>query len=220
MAGTVLIFSGGDPLAPHQVGALPAGVTVVAADSGIDRAHQAGFAVNVAVGDFDSVSAAGLSRASSDGADIRRHPVAKDQTDLELAIHAALELDPERIVFVAMSGGRPDHEHGGLALLANQRLAGAQVDAVLAGAKLSVVFNRRALAAEPGDLVSLLAVGGDAQGVTTTGLCYPLTNEELLAASGRGVSNVFEEPEAVVSVRSGVLFAYQPDSSYQRESTE
>ena len=44
---------------------------------------------------------------------------------------------------------------------------------------------------EPGELVSLLAVNGPAEGVTTEGLAYPLRGETLEPGSTRGVSNVF-----------------------------
>ena len=42
-----------------------------------------------------------------------------------------------------------------------------------------------------GDLLSLLPLGGAAEGVTTEGLLYPLENETLYPGRARGVSNVF-----------------------------
>ena len=42
----------------------------------------------------------------------------------------------------------------------------------------------------PGSTVSLLPFGGDADGVTTDGLVYPLADESLALGSARGVSNV------------------------------
>ena len=51
---------------------------------------------------------------------------------------------------------------------------------------------------------------GDVEGVTTTGLEFPLDDEPLRAGSARGMSNRFVANEATVTVRSGVLVAVQP----------
>jgi thiamine pyrophosphokinase len=56
-----------------------------------------------------------------------------------------------------------------------------------------------------GDLLSLLPVGGDAVGVTTRGLAYPLHNETLYLGRGRGVSNVFEAGRGDIWLRAGLL---------------
>lgn len=216
MPGTVLIFSGGDTLTSKQAAALPKDAVVIAADSGIDRARDAGRDVDIAVGDFDSVSAQGLAAVEQAGADVRRHNAVKDETDLELAIAAASDLDPDRIVFAAMSGGRPDHELAGILLLSGCGLpeSGADIDVILDGARVSVIYGRRTLTGHVGDLVSLVPVAGDVCGVTTNGLEYPLVDEDLTMGSGRGVSNIFAAPMAVVSIDKGVLFAIKPDPSH------
>ena len=51
--------------------------------------------------------------------------------------------------------------------------------------------GERELEGEPGELLTLLAVNGPAEGVTTEGLAYPLRGETLEPGSSRGVSNVF-----------------------------
>ncbi len=56
-----------------------------------------------------------------------------------------------------------------------------------------------------GDLLSLLPIGGDAVGVTTAGLAYPLRDETLFFGQARGVSNVFEGAAAEVWLREGMM---------------
>ena len=56
-------------------------------------------------------------------------------------------------------------------------------------------------------LMFVLALGGDAGGVSTRGLRYPLERETLPFGSARGLSNVMLSTEATVSVDSGVLIA-------------
>ena len=64
---------------------------------------------------------------------------------------------------------------------------------------------------EAGELVSLLAVNGPAEGVTTDGLAYPLRDETLEPGSTRGVSNVFATESARVAGRPAAsLLAIRP----------
>ena len=190
--------------------ALPAARTVVAADGGLGRALALGLDVDVVVGDLDSVSTGALAAAEAAGARVVRHPVAKDATDLELALDEALGLDARRVLVVASAGGRLDHLLSALLLLASDRYADAELDALVGETLVHVVRGSRSLAGAPGDLVTLLPLGGPAHGVSTEGLAYPLHGEMLAAGSSRGVSNVFSASEATVSVERGVLLALRP----------
>jgi thiamine pyrophosphokinase len=206
---TVVVVAGGHP-SPGCVPELPEGAHVIAADSGIDRALALGLRIDRAIGDFDSVSTAGLAAAEAAGVLIERHPAAKDATDLELALDAAIALEPSRILVIGSAGGRLDHLLGSILLLADARYARATVDAYLDDDRLSVIRGQRTLTGEPGALISLLPVHGPAEGVTTRGLEYPLQNESLAAGTTRGVSNVFAAAEAQITVRDGCLLAVKP----------
>ena len=186
------------------------GTLVVAADGGVDRALALGLHVDVAIGDFDSVTAAGLAAVERAGGRAERHPAAKDATDLELALDTAFAASPARILVVGSESGRLDHVLSSLLVIADPRYADAEVDALLGGAQVHVIRRSRALAGLPGELVSLLAVHGPADGVSTRGLVYPLAGETLVPGTSRGVSNVFAEAEAHVSLDRGVLLAIRP----------
>ena len=56
-----------------------------------------------------------------------------------------------------------------------------------------------------GDTVSLIPLVGDALGVRTTGLEYPLSGETLVFGATRGVSNLLLGETALVSLESGLL---------------
>ena len=182
----------------------------IAADSGIDHARALGLVPDLAVGDFDSVTPAGLDWAIAHGTTLERHPAAKAETDLELALHAAAATRPDRVVVAAIGGGRVDHLLANLALIADARFAAMPVEGMIDSALLTVVHDRRELTGTPDELVSLVPMHGDALGVTTEGLGYPLADEPLTAGAGRGVSNYFTHTDAAVSVRSGTLLAIQP----------
>jgi thiamine pyrophosphokinase len=189
---------------------VPGAGTVVAADGGLERAAALGLGVDVVVGDLDSVSAAALTAAEAAGARIVRHPVAKDATDLELALDEALALGAQRVLVIASGAGRLDHLAASLLLLGSERYATLEVDALVGDALAHVVRGARVLRGTPGDTLTLLPIGGPAEGVTTSGLEYPLTGEALTPGSTRGVSNVFTAAEARVTLAGGVLLAIRP----------
>jgi thiamine pyrophosphokinase len=195
---------------------LPPGAPVVAADGGVDTALALGLDVTVAVGDFDSVTDAGLEAAERAGARVVRHPTRKDATDLELALDEAVALGGERIVVLGDGGGRLDHLTAGLALLGHERYADVEIDGHLGASTAHVIRGERTIEGTPGELVSLLALHGPAEGVVTEGLAYPLRGEMLEPGSSRGVSNVFEAPTARVTVASGVLLALRPGEHERR----
>ncbi len=204
----VVVASGPGP----AVG-VPDARTVVAADGGLDRALALGLAVDVVIGDLDSVSPAALAAAEAAGARVVRHPAAKDATDLELALDEAAALGARRMLVVASAGGRLDHLLAATLLLAADRYAEIEIDALVGESLVHVVRGTRRLTGAPGELVTLLAVGAPAHGVTTEGLEYPLTDETLDPGSTRGVSNVLAADTAVVTVARGVLLAVLPSGT-------
>jgi thiamine pyrophosphokinase len=209
----VVVVSGGEPPDPRAALAIPLGAPVVAADRGLEHALRLGLDVTLAVGDFDSASPEAVEVAESAGVRIERYPEDKDATDLELALDAAAAMAPRRIVVLAGDAGRLDHFLSTLLLLASNRYENVEVDAFIGEAHVHVVRRERVLAGEPGELVSLLAANGPAEGVRTSGLAYPLRGETLEPGSTRGVSNLFVEPTAHVALEHGVLLAIRPGES-------
>jgi thiamine pyrophosphokinase len=204
---TVVVVSGAAAVSAVGMAAVPAGAPVVAADSGLDRARDAGLEVTLAVGDFDSLA------GEPGEVPVERHPAAKDATDLELALDAALRLGSARVLVLSGGGERLDHLAVELGLLASSRLAGVDVDAVFDATRVHVVRAERRLTGEVGELVSLVTVHGPAVGVRTEGLVYPLNGETLEPGTSRGTSNVFAAPEARISLERGVLLAIRPGSA-------
>ncbi|HET7367873.1 MAG TPA: thiamine diphosphokinase [Gaiella sp.] len=192
---------------------LPPAETVVAADGGLLRARALGLGVDVVVGDLDSATPEALAAAEAEGARIVRHPQAKDATDLELALDEAVALGARRVLVVASAGGRLDHLLGSVLLLAEERYAGLELDAHVGDALVHVVRGERTLRGAPGELLTLVPLGGAADGVTTDGLEYPLRGETLAPGTTRGVSNVFLETEARVTLERGVLLAIRPQGA-------
>jgi thiamine pyrophosphokinase len=207
-----LVFAGGDPpeagVSPH----LDPAALVIAADSGVEHAQALDRHVDIAVGDFDSVAPEALARAVADGASVQRYPPDKDATDLELALDVAATRGATHVTIVGGHGGRLDHTLANLLLLGAARFAALELDAWFGTGHVTVVRRLARLAGAPGAYVSLLAVDGPADGVSTSGLRYPLHDARLLPGSTLGVSNELVAPVAEISVGSGVVVAVQPDA--------
>jgi thiamine pyrophosphokinase len=191
---------------------------VIAADRGAQHAVAWGWPVHLLVGDPDSLPESETRRLLAAGVAAITAPRAKDETDLELALAYAVEHGAREIIICGALGGRTDHMLGNILLLARSDLSHLDVKIAEAEQTLQVLRGPGQGAAQPdelilhgkaGDLLSLLPVGGDAMGVTTGGLLYPLRDESLLLGRGRGISNVFEASTAWVRLRAGVLLVIQ-----------
>ncbi len=196
---TAIVVTGGEPVDP-AVAIPPAGL-VIAADAGLRHALAIGLDVDVVVGDLDSVDEGALAGLD---AVVERHPTDKDATDLELALAAARDRGARRVVVLGGGGGRVDHLLGNALLLGSTEWAGMDVEWRVAGSRVAVVRAEAQFTGRPGDLVSLLPVGGPAV-VTTTGLRWQLDSEVLEPGTTRGISNELTSGAAAVSVDSGTV---------------
>jgi thiamine pyrophosphokinase len=207
-ARVAVVLAGGDGAHPDLV--LPRAGLVVAADSGADQAAPLGLDVDVVVGDLDSIAPQTLADLRHAGVAVEGHHPDKDATDVDLALARAVAGDPERIVLVGGHGGRLDHALATLAALAGVAAPGRRVEAWMGPAQVVVTVDEAAVEARPGEIVSLLPVGGPAEGVTTTGLRWPLVDATLPPWSTWGMSNEVVGDPPGVTVRRGVLAVVRP----------
>jgi len=208
-----IVLAGGDPVEPQLRKLLPDDALVVAADSGVHQAERLGLHVDLVVGDLDSADPAAVERARDAGAEVFAFPAEKDATDLELAVELARDRGAEHITLAGGAGARLDHFLANVALLASPSIAGIRVDAFLGDAYVAVARGGEApieIEGVVGSLVTLLPVDGDAGGVTTTGMQYPLQGETLRSGTSRGVSNVLVTERAAVELEAGSLLVIQP----------
>jgi thiamine pyrophosphokinase len=89
-------------------------------------------------------------------------------------------------------------------------LSGRAVVLLDAGTRIRLAGPGRIdLGGRAGDLVSLLPFDGDAVGITTSGLRYPLDDEPLVAGPARGLSNVRVATGASLDIRAGRLLVIE-----------
>src|SRR6266550_1223547 len=90
----------------------------------------------------------------------------------------------------------------------------AVTHAINAGAKEIVLLGARgggslALEGPVGTVVTLLPVAGDAEGVRTEGLRFPLAGETLRLGKSRGLSNEIAQSPARVTLDKGSLLVFE-----------
>ena len=179
---------------------------VVAADGGARYARALGLRLDALVGDLDSTSPEQAARLGADGAQVVRRPAEKDETDLELALLHAFEGGVDEAIVIGAAGGRFDMTVANVHLLLHPSLVGRRIS-LWVGSQTAYLCRPPGgeIDGESGDTVSLIPLGGDAQGVTTHGLAFPLSGEALAGGPARGVSNRITMPPAHVDLVSGVL---------------
>ncbi|MDE1156740.1 MAG: thiamine diphosphokinase [Neorhizobium sp.] len=190
---TFTILLGGNLAVTDRITAAVAGSRVIAADSGMRHADALGVTPELWVGDFDSSDAALTGRWP----DIERltFPVAKSETDGEIATAEAIARGATRLIFVgALGGERTDHalQH----LLHAASLADKGYDVLLtSGDEEAMPLPKGVKTFDlPKDaLFSILALS-DLAGLDIIGARYPLNDYSLTFGSSRTVSNVAEGP--------------------------
>lgn len=166
---------------------------VICADGGLRHAKAMHIQPDVAIGDFDS---------SERDASVKTYvyPTRKDYTDGELAVNYAIENGYREITLLAMSGDRLDHTLTDIALLAKQEGMRLIDD----NNELMIVRTRLDLKGYKGKTLSIIPIYGDLRGITTHGLEWELTEDTLYFGESRGNSNIINEDECSISVKSGM----------------
>ncbi|WP_420630779.1 thiamine diphosphokinase [Candidatus Leptofilum sp.] len=161
------------------------------------------------IGDVDSLKPAVLRWLMSNHVPFDQHPPAKDETDLELALLMAAARPESDVWLFGLLGGRLDQMLANIFLLTNPALVGKAVQIITPTERAWLVRSQTEIVGQAGDLVSLIPLVGDVQGVTTSGLRWPLQEETLFIGQARGVSNRLTAEKATVAVENGLLLCIQ-----------
>ena len=181
---------------------------VVAADGGARQAAHFGRRVHTLIGDMDSLSAAEIDALAAGGTAVFRYPEEKDETDLELALTWAADNGATWIRVIAGIGDRLDQTLSNVYLLALPILRERDVRLVAGKQEAWLLYpGDNDINGAAGDTLSLLPISGEARGIRTDNLYYPLRDETLTFGPARGISNVLQGETARVSFRDGVLLA-------------
>ena len=203
-----IIFANGEL---HNIEAaravLHADDVIIAADGGAKYCRALNITPRVIIGDLDSISPDDLEEFKNKGARILKYPKRKDETDLELAIDLAIAEGASEIILFGALGGRWDQTLANLLLPALDKFSSTPIRLMDGTQEIALLRGGSTLRwrGHTGATVSLIPIGGEARGVTTSGLEYPLRDGVLKLGSTLGVSNVIVSEEASVSLEEGLM---------------
>ncbi|MGD9824434.1 thiamine diphosphokinase [Desulfobacter sp.] len=183
---------------------------VIAADGGAVHLHRMGIVPRIIIGDLDSIPENVLSFFKEKQVKILKHPVRKDQTDMELCMEYAINHGCTDLLIMGATSTRLDHTLANIFLL--RRLADLGIPTTISDASndIHIVVSRLTLTGRPGDLISVIPVSDHVKGLTLEGLEYPLTDQSLCMGTTTGISNVFTQDLAGISLKSGAVLVIKP----------
>ena len=204
------IYTGGS-IYPQNITEHPKGECLtIAADSGYNNAQLLGEAVDILLGDFDSLGEKNIPKS----VEVLKVPAEKDFTDTQLAVQYAIDKGAKEIYVIGGLDGRLDHTMSNIAILRD--LADKNIHAVITDGNNRIRYVRATstlLAKSHFKYVSLLADGEKVKGVSVEGCKYPLKNATLTNKYQYAVSNEITGNCALVSVKKGGIFIIESNDN-------
>lgn len=205
----VLIFTGGE-LSPDFVNEIQQGDYIIGADRGALFLIEHGVKPDIAVGDFDSISAEQfeLVRKMSGGV-LECDPIDKNLTDTEMAFEHALDQSPESILILGGTGTRLDHTLANIHMLIRGLQHHVKCSILDSSNYITLTGSSCTVEDKGYTYVSLLPLTTEVTGIELTGFEYPLHNATLRMGQSLGVSNRLLGTEGKVQIEGGLLLVIQ-----------
>lgn len=185
---------------------------ILCADGGANYAYQFGVVPDCIIGDLDSINHSVREYYTSLQVPFRKYPCRKDFTDTQLALSMAEEMGAQEIVLLGTQGKRLDHSLSNLYCGLEYVKRGIKIIHYGPECTVYLVCNQMSLQGRPGDLVSVLPLGGGAAGVCLKNFQYPLENVVLECDNPYAISNVLLEDSAQIQVEKGVVAVFHYSS--------
>lgn len=178
---------------------------------GADRGAYAIFEQNIplhyAVGDFDSMKEEEKWQVKSYAEVYTKYSTDKDETDLEIALKKALQLEPEIIYLFGVTGGRLDHELVNVQLLYSIMKKGIKGRIIDKQNKLELTLPGSHTVCYDYDypIISFLPFSEEVTGLTLDGFYYSLMDKNISWGMSLTVSNRLLSKKGTFSYQSGIL---------------
>ena len=157
------------------------------------------------VGDMDSIDKETLKYFTKKGSQTKVFPKGKDETDTQLALIHAFELNPGEIWILGALGGRIDHALANVSLLVMCAKEGVRARIIDETCEVFIVEKFCECEGQKGETISLLPLSSQVSGITLTGFEYPLIRGKMEIGKPYGISNRLVDDRATISVGSGYL---------------
>ena len=178
---------------------------IVCADGGTGYLAEKKIIPDMVIGDFDSIKDNALAFIQKNNVPVLKYPVKKDASDTELAVLWAMENRASEIIMMGTTGTRLDHTLANLFLMKKIALTGIRCRIIDDHNEIFPVLDTLTLKGKPGELLSIIPASEKVEGVTLTGVEYPLENAEISMGSSLGISNCFTRETATIKIKKGFL---------------
>lgn len=169
---------------------------LIGVDGGAKYILRSGLKPDLIIGDLDSL------KKVPKNVPVIKYPKDKDWTDTELALSYCVKQKIDEVVLMGFLGRRVDHLIANIMNLVKYDL---KIKIIEGNQELFICRGKIEISGNQGDLVSLIPLLGDCQGVMTCGLKWQLQRESLKVGRSLGVSNVMLGKKAKVSLKKGCL---------------
>ena len=179
---------------------------VIGVDYGALTAVNQGLHLNLAIGDFDSVTDLEFEVIKQASSEIIKLSPQKNETDTEVALNVALAKQATEVVIYGALGGRIDHSLANIRLLLQFIKKGISITLVDQKNILTILSPGQHKIKQPRlPYISFFAVESTVENLTLTGLKYPLKNYTLTHEDIRCISNEIIDSSFNVSFSRGYL---------------
>lgn len=185
---------------------------IICADGGAEYCFKNNIIPNLLIGDFDSIDMDILNHYRAIGVKVESFPVEKDYTDTEICIEKAIELKADEICIAAGVGGRMDHSLGNIFLLSYIMEKGKKGYIASTHEYVYICRDSITISGKPGDLISIIPIKGNATGLYTEELKYPLKDGEIEFGRALGISNEMLNYSCSIKVGKGTILVIKTEN--------
>ena len=182
---------------------------LIGADRGALYLAENGYQVDIAVGDFDSVSESEMEKIYKAAGDLDRLPEDKDETDLEHALKRAFLIPGTMHIFGA-TGTRLDQTLSAINLLKLCHDNNREAYIYDKNNRIRLIEGHAVIKKDRYRYVSLIPYGDIMVNVSLQGFKYSGEHITLERKTSLGISNEIIEDEAKISCR-GYLFVFESE---------
>lgn len=185
---------------------------IIAVDKGLEALYQLDIIPNYVVGDFDSVSTKILEfYQNKPQVTFHKYNPEKDNTDTDIALKLAIQLNSSSITIMGALGKRMDHALSNIHILKEALAENIHCQILDTNNKIYLVNNNVTLYRDRiyGKYISLIPLTTTVEGLTLKGFQYPLNNASLSIGKSLGVSNEMTQDIATIKLKRGILIVIE-----------
>jgi thiamine pyrophosphokinase len=179
---------------------------IICADGGANKLREYSILPNIILGDLDSIYKKSIKYFSKKNIEIRKIED-QDTTDFEKSLMYCIENDIKKCLIFGAISRRSDHTLNNFSIL-KRYYKSLEMKIIDDRYEIFFVKNNVSLSYKKNKTLSFMAMP-NAKGITTTGLKYPLNNEDLEFGVREGTLNESVSDKITIQITEGDLLLFK-----------